>query len=805
MGWMGRTTGGSGTGGSGTGGSSTTRRRLASGLALAVTVALGTLVGPAGIAAAAGTGSVSGQISDAGVPIAGVTVGIDLSVFPVAIATGTTDATGSFHINVPAGLYKVKFALPGGLTQFYPHVTDFNAATQLTVVEGQDTAVTETVVVPHGSLAGQITTSTGAVASGAFVGLAQPGGPPVANVTADQNGRYVFPYVAAGSYDVTAGATASGAPHQWVHGHKSQAQADPIAVVVGQVSTVDEQLLPLGRVRGTFTDGNGPVSDVLIEAISQTSAADSVFTSTGADGTYSLFAYPGTYIVKYQVPASLDQWANEKEAQWRADVVTVVANTDLVLDQTALPTGRVSGRLTDPDGNPVSGAGVAIENPSLDREFLATTDADGSWFATVRPGTYRVSFETETQQQWAHGQTSPGTAAPVTVAAGGNTVVDEALLVQGSLTVTAVDARTGAALTSFCVETSGTADLFACTDNGTADFPQIGAGTYAVTVSDGDHLDSVTDGVQVTSGHASTVAARLQRGATITIDVKDAATGAPVGSSVCVDGKLADTMEELGVGDCVDSSGVITLTRVKPGNYVFFASVFDGVHGAQWVGPHGGVGAQADARVVTVHYGDSAQVHVRLDGAGTIAGTVTDQRTGAPVADVEVGTFGAGAVTGADGHYQLDGLGPYQWVLYFDHTDYAGVWSGGGNNRLTATPIRVRLGQTTPYSTSLTTGTTLTVKVADLAGRPPDSADVEVVDAHTFDVLAHATAASGGVYTTHVLGPQQVKVLVSGGEFDGTCCTASVWYPNASDFAHGQTLLLPSSGARAVSVVIGFG
>jgi hypothetical protein len=781
-------------------------RRLASGLVLAMTAALGTLVGPVGAAVAAGTGSLSGQLSDAGVPVAGVTVSVDLSVYPVAIAHGTTDATGTFHISVAAGTYKLRFDLPGGLTQFYPHVTDFNAATTLTVVEGQDTAVTETVV-PHGSLSGQITFSTGAVAPGAYVGLLQHAGIPVSNVVADQNGRYVFPFVGPGSYDLTVGAIPVSAPQQWVHGHKSRSEADPVSVTAGQASTVDEQLLPLGTVRGTFTDGNGPVSDVLVEAISQTSAAESVFASTGADGTYRLFAYPGTYVVKYQSSGAPDQWANEKEAQWRADVVTVVANTDLVLDQRALPTGRVSGRLTDSSGNPVSGAGVAIENPSLDREFLATTDADGSWFATVWPGTYQVSFETETQRQWAFGQSSPDTAAPVTVAAGGSTVVNESLTVPGSLHVTAVDARTGAALTSFCAETSGTAFFFACTDNGTADFPQIGAGTYDVTVSDGDHLDSVTTGVRVTSGHASSVNARLQHGATITIDVKDAVTGAPVGSDVCLEGQLADAETEPGgfVGDCVDSSGVMTLTKVRPGNYVFYVSTFDGVHGGQWVGPRGGVGSQAAARVVSVHYGDSAQVHVRLDGAGTIAGTVTDQRTGAPVAGAMVNAFAASAVTGADGRYELDGLGPYQWVLFSSQDNYAGVWSGGGNDRLTATPVRVRQGQSTPYNVALTTGTTLTVKVADLAGRAPDSAEVEVVDAHTFDTLAHVTAGSGGVYTAHVLGARQVKVLVTGGMFDGSCCTGSVWYPNASDFSHGQTVLVPPSGTKALSVVIGFG
>jgi hypothetical protein len=758
-------------------------------------------LGPAGAAAAAGTGSISGQITDAGTPIAGVTVSVVLPVYPVAVAQTTTDAAGAFHIDVAPGTYKLRFDLAGGLTQFFPQQTDFAAASELTVVDGEDTVVAEQVI-PHGSVSGQITTSTAAVAAGAYVGLVQFSGVPVANVLAGRDGRYAFPFVAPGRYALTVGATPAGAPRQWAHGHKSRADADPITVSAGQASTVDERLLPLGVIRGTFTGAAGPIDGVGVLAESQTSAVESVSASTRADGTYTLRAYPGTYLVKYQVPGSLDQWADQKEARWRADVVTVVADTEIVLNQQALPTGRISGRLTDSAGNPVAAAGVAIADPLLDRQFQATTDEDGTWFKTVWLGTYQVSFETQTQVQWAFGKSSSDTATPVTVAANGDTTVNETLKIPGSMRITAKDAASGTPLTSFCVQTSGTMFAFACTDNGVAEFPEIGAGVYTVTVSDNDHLDSVTSGVQVTSGQASAVAARLQHGATITLDVADAATGTPIGSSVCVRGTLADRAPEPGgfLGDCVDDSGKVTLTRIKPGKYVFFASVFDGVHGAQWVGPHGGVGAQASARVVNVQYGDSAQVHVRLDGTGSIAGTVTDRRTGTPVAGAEVSAWGAGTATGDDGHYQLDGLGPYQWVLFFNHADHAGLWSGGGNNRLTATPVRVRQGQTTSYDIAMTAGTRLDVKVSGRAGQPPDFAQIQVVDADTFDILADVTTGSGGTYTAHVLGPQRVKLLVIA-TLDGLL-HPYVWYPDAPDFAHGAVVQVPSSGRKTVNVVL---
>jgi len=69
------------------------------------------------------------------------------------------------------------------------------------VVEDQDTVVTEQVI-PHGSVAGQITTSTAAVAAGAYVGLVQFSGAPAGNVLADRDGRYAFPFVAPGRYAI---------------------------------------------------------------------------------------------------------------------------------------------------------------------------------------------------------------------------------------------------------------------------------------------------------------------------------------------------------------------------------------------------------------------------------------------------------------------------------------------------------------------------------------------------------------------------------------------------------------------------
>ena len=676
---------------------------------------------PAHPALAAGSGSITGTLTDAGAPVPGATVSLLLNVYPVSIATTVTGADGAFRLDgVAAGTYKVKFSLPGGLEQFYPGRADFASGASVTVADGQSVSVTDTVIA-HGSLAGRITTASGAPAARALVGITRPAAAETAHVLTDDNGGYLLPYVPAGSYREFVSAAERAAPRQWVHGHKQATDADPVVVALGQRTTVDEALLPLGTISGHYTDTAGrPVVAPTVTAYSQSSAAESVSTSATADGGFRMIAYPGTYKLKFTAPAGagLDQWAHGKESERTADVITVTAGTDTVLTERQLPTGRISGRLTDAAGNPVASAAVAVADPVRDRQFVATTAADGSWFLLAWAGSYRVGYSTETQAQWAHGAATPDGAIRAAVTDGGNTVVDDALTVPGSLTVTAVDAQTGRRLSSFCAETSGPYVYLPqiCTDNGTVAFPAVGAGTVNVKVTDGTHLDGTVP-VRVVAGRAAAVTARLGAGATVNLTLVDAVTGAPVDGCVnLVPAARIPSPFEGYAGDC-STDGRITVARVRPEPYLVFARPFDAALGAQWVGPHGGVGARAAALVITPGPGGTVAVGVRFDAATTITGTVTDRVTGAPVTGATVGTYVTEASTDAAGHYTVDGLGPYRWTLVYAQPAYAGQLSSRAD-------------------VALSRGTTVTGRLSGEFGGTPESATVSVVDVRTLDVLA---------------------------------------------------------------------
>jgi hypothetical protein len=171
-------------------------------------------------------------------------------------------------------------------------------------------------------------------------------------------------------------------------------------------------------------------------------------------------------------------------------------------------------------------------------------------------------------------------------------------------------------------------------------------------------------------------------------------------------------------------------------------------HGAQWVGAGGGTGDLEAARVFDARPGETVEVTVRLDPAGSITGVVRDQTTHAPVplcasvlpASAEHGVDGAGVgCTDADGRYTITGLGPYAWPVEFP--DYglpdsapahAWQWSGGGVNRHAATKVTVEAGGTATADADMRPAGFIT-GTARAAGHDAVLTQVTAVDVETGD------------------------------------------------------------------------
>jgi hypothetical protein len=139
-----------------------------------------------------------------------------------------------------------------------------------------------------------------------------------------------------------------------LHAHGTPSQADPISITAGQHTTVDERLFPSGTVTGRFTRDGTPVANVVVYAYSQTDPAESVSNWTAADGTFRLRPYPGSYKLKFVVPAGtgLDQWLGGAESEEATRPVEVTAGRTVIRDEQALPVGLIRGGLSDSAGLP---------------------------------------------------------------------------------------------------------------------------------------------------------------------------------------------------------------------------------------------------------------------------------------------------------------------------------------------------------------------------------------------------------------------------------------------------------------------
>jgi hypothetical protein len=158
---------------------------------------------------------------------------------------------------------------------------------------------------------------------------------------------------------------------------------------------------------------------------------------------------------------------------------------------------------------------------------------------------------------------------------------------------------------------------------------------------------------------------------------------------------------------------------------------------------------------------------VRLDGAGTINGTVTDAVTGAPVDLAAVGLtsyndgFGptqSHRFTDEHGRYTIPRLGPYRWALFFRSAGHAAQFSGGTPNRFLAAGVKVRAWQTTPYDQALRRGVLLSARVVPSGPDQLDFARLTVVHPLSGDELGSGDCVGIDPCEIRVLSPQLVRL-----------------------------------------------
>lgn len=791
-------------------------------------------------------GTIAGTITDAatGNPVDDPNCDVTIYVYAVddlydPVAYGGCPSNGAYEIDgLAAGQYKlyVYYGSLGYLAQWYDGAASGDAATPVDVTAG-NTATVDIAAEKAGSISGTVTdAATGNPTGGVCVNVfaASDLTYSVADSCTDDTGAYTVGGLATGNYVVEFDDSGSSAHYitQYYNGQSTPQQADLVSVTAGvDTQGIDAAMVQGGWISGTVTDAStgDPVADACVEvyvgagvdsypaAMPDLCTDDTgAFESSGlAQGTYSLYAY-GTGSEGY-----VSQWYDGAATSDAATPIDVTAGAQTGgIDFAMVKGATISGTVTGDD----SGAGlgdvqVCAFEISTYNGSCAYTAADGSYAVTgLADGSYEVQFGPDSSSdylgEYYDNQTDEINATPVTVTGGADVSgIDAGLALGGKITGTVTDAQTGDPAMA-CI------DAYDSNGNYTNEGCSGADGTYSVTVPAGTYdlqaasdytsssqgwpyLSQTVTGVAVTQGATSSQDFALDRGATISGTVTDAGNGAPL-SGICVSAQ-SDTYGSDSV--CTDASGHYTTSGMPAGDYVVEFSNDNGRYITQYWQD---ADTYDSATPVTLA---DAQALTGIDAAmvlgGSIAGTVTDQATGAPVSDVCItleqadGTFaGDGGCTDELGHYVSAAVPGGDYVVSFDDAQgrFASQFYDNATTLADAMTVHVTVGSTTHNIDAKLTRNHVGISgtVTDAAtGDPVDGVCAYLYSAATGDYTGQGTCtgADGG-YAFSDIPADAYYVAI----FDPTGVHQTEWYGQAATIADASPIDLSGGDAQGIDV-----
>ena len=573
----------------------------------------------------------------------------------------------------------------------------------------------------------------------------------LAVATTQSDGTYTLNGLRTGSYKVAVKTRVNTAYETYAGEYSQNAYTTNAATLVNVTAglttpNIDIALAVGGAISGFVTrDSDGaPLSALRVHAYGD--AAESLlslggerFATTQSDGSYAIRGLPpGNYRV--EVFADNGEYAGEyydntySEGAASTVAVTLGATTSNVNFGLAVG-GRIEGTVTrESDGSALFFAVVTATDDTAAPgesvvEYGAFTAVDGSYAITgLPPGDYRVQAETrftpsaaDLATEYYDGAYAPGSATPVSVTLGNTTSAINFDLALGGV-INGVVKREGDAQPLADVSVYAydlTADEFLLFDtasrvDGSYQFTGLPPGSYTVeanaysssgaNVYAAEFYDDTYD-----AGAATELAINV--GQTFNNIDFDLAVGGRISGAVArdVDGMpIADTTvyafetniteadfdaSEFFVGVATTASdGSYAIIGLPPGNYIVGTSDIGGEYLNEFFDD-------------TFDYASATPVTVTLgEFFGAIAGVVTQDSDGLPVAGVQVvarnyatDTVAGSALTQANGAYTITGLSPGSYRVDVDTTgtDYRAEYFDNTLDPNAATEVSVEVGLTT--------------------------------------------------------------------------------------------------------------
>jgi hypothetical protein len=764
------------------------------------------------------TGTVTAEGS--GVPLSNVDVNVyDVSTGDYVNDDGT-DALGFYRIgSLVSGSYKIYFYDNNGVyaPEYYDDKPDWDSADPVAVTVGVTTTADAQLSL-GGVISGTVTDEDGgAPLQDINVKIYEAStGDYIKQQTTDASGAYYIGGLKTNLYKLYCEDNSGQYLTEWYQDRPNQTMADPIAVSVGVMTTINVALASGARVTGRVTDADSGagIANMRVEAWRYDASSPYGWDYTDAGGYYTTTAlYTGVYQVGFYPPTPYySEYYDGFRQGYGFDLIAVTAPSMTTGINAALHKGYVISGTVRAGSTPLSGVSVqAYRGDSTSYNSVNTNSSGVYRLGPLDPNQYRVRFKPSSVYALEWYSDSASYAGSTAINLSGNLGNVNADLSAGGNITGRVTGSGGAPLADLWVYVypvgNGKSLVSVRTDDDGyyATAAVLPTGQYQVSFSaplgytaewyNNQPSQNSATAVSVVAGQTTgNVNAQLAAYAhgTITGTVTAADTGLPLSLWV-----YAYSASGLGTWSDYADGGNFVLQGLPPDAYrVQFSSppfpyIFRYYHDRpDW----------DSADMVTVTAGMTTSLMVEaLPVGGGISGTVSGSGGGVPGVYVYVrrmvGAYLTGSTyTGVDGGYYLAGLDAGQYRVEFTPpAPFIREWYDDASDAGTSSHVTVTLGATTPnVDAVLEVGGVITgfITAADTGASLP-GAYVNIYSSTGALVRDSIYVGMDGQYQTPGLPAGNYQVYFDEGPWSRYIAE---WYDDALPSSVHTTVTVPVSG-----------